>query len=124
MELVKARMSVDAKGDYKKKTNDWDSREGCVRPMTGLRKTDDFQLTHKVSLVSTNQVFLPHFMHTYLCIWQSKFDCLSVSWERDVVTLTLCAMMTRSGSDLDPVLSPCLQAVFDDKVSQPSFVLP
>ena len=72
MERVKARMEVDAKGDYKKKPNDWDTREGCVRPMTGLRKPDDFQLTHKVSLVSTNQVFLPHFMHTYVFIHMAK----------------------------------------------------
>ena len=51
MERVRARMSVDANGDYKKKTNDWDAREGCVRPMAGLRDTDNFPLTHKVSVL-------------------------------------------------------------------------
>ena len=61
MESIRAiedRVEVNKNGDYKKKPNDWDEREGCTRPMSGQRQPDGFPLTHKVSLSSWTNVTL------------------------------------------------------------------
>ena len=47
---VEKRMKLNAKGDYMKKTGDWDQREGCASPMIGLRDHFPFMLTHKVRI--------------------------------------------------------------------------
>ena len=57
---VEARTPRDKDGNYKRKQGDWDTREGCVRPMTSLREIEPFTVIHKVSLIEKTQV--QHFL--------------------------------------------------------------